>query len=246
MDEFLSLYLSLQQASALYALMLLYSGIILKIKKIRIIMKKAPFLLYLTVITFMFFTACGNRQKVCGDSEQDSLKVAEQNIGDSYQHLNVFFKVEPTDLLEMDEDSCAGGVMVNGVAVKSVYLGKNLGDVTFMIDCPKACIDYKGKVYELVSDSDMTFCSMKAWDLDGDEEKEILVHTGDLFDLFIYQIQKGKPNLCGRLWSNFGFFVKENHDIISRLGSQGEATLSRLVDGKLEIWQEDYYYPYNE
>lgn len=194
----------------------------------------------------MVFIACGNRHKVCGDSEQDSLQVDEQNTDDTYQYLNCFFEVEPTDLLEVDEDSCAGGVMVNGVAIKNDYLGKNLGEATFMIDFPKACIDYKGKVYELVSDSDMTLCSMKAWDLDGDGEKEILVHTGDLFDLFLFQIQQGKPNLCGRLVSNFGFFVKENHDIISRIGSQGEATLSRLVDGKLEIWQEDYYYPYNE
>ena len=203
-------------------------------------------LLCLAVITFMVFIACGNRQQACEESEQDSLQVEEQNTEDTYQYLNCFFKVDSTDLLEVDEDSCAGGVMVNGVAIKKVYLGKNLGDATFMIDCPKACIEYKGKAYELVSDSDMTFCSMKAWDLDGDGQKEILVHTGDLFDLYIYQIQQGKPMLCGRLSSNCGFFVKENHDIISRIGSQGEATLSRLVDGKLEIWLEDYYYPYNE
>ena len=192
----------------------------------------------------MFFIACGNRQQVCGDRGLDSLIVEEH--GDNYRHLNVFFEVDSTDLLEVDEDSCAGGVMVNGVAVKNVCLGKKLGDVTFMIGYSKACIDYKGKVYELVNDSDMTICSMKAWDLDGDGEKEILVHSGDLFDLYIYQIQKGKTKLCGRLGSNYGFFVKENHDIISRIGSQGEAILSRLVDGKLEICQEDYYYPYNE
>ena len=209
-------------------------------------MKKTPFLLCLTVITFMVFIACGNRQKECGDSGQDSVNVENQHNDKTYQHLNIFFEVDSTDLLEVDEDSCAGGVMVNGVAVKNVCLGKNSGDVTFMIDCPKACLKYKGKVYALVNDSDMTFCSMKAWDLDGDGEKEILVHTGDLFDLYIYQIQKGKTKLCGRLGSNYGFFVKENHDIISRIGSQGEAILSRLVDGKLEICQEDYYYPYNE
>lgn len=211
-----------------------------------LLMKNKFFLLCFTAITFMFFIACGNRQQACGDSGQDSVNVENQYNDETYQRLNVYFKVDSTDVLEVNEDNCAGGVMVNGVAVKNVCLGNNLGDVTFMIGCSKACIDYKGKVYELVSDSDMTLCSMKAWDLDGDGEKEILVHTGDLFDLFIYQIQKRRPTLCGRLGSNYGFFVKENHDIISRIGSQGEAILSRLVDGKLEICQEDYYYPYNE
>ena len=209
-------------------------------------MKKTTFLLYLTVIAFTVFTACGNRQQACGDKEQDSLLVEELNVGVNYQHLNIYFKVEPTDLIEFGEDSCAGGVMDKGFAFKQVCLGKNTGDATFMIGCSQACIKYKGNVYELVSDSDMTVCSMKAWDLDGDGEKEILVHTGDLFDLYIFQIQAGKPELCGRVGSNMGFFVKENHDIISRIGSQGVATLLRLVDGKLKILEEDYYYPYNE
>ncbi len=160
--------------------------------------------------------------------EKDSLCLEGVSAQDGYQYLNVFFPVDPIDLLEMDGESCKGELLEDGSVSKKIQLGKKLGK------------------YELLNDSDMTVCSMKAWDLDGDGEKEILVHTGDLFDLYIFQIQAGKPELCGRVGSNMGFFVKENHDIISRIGSQGVATLLRLVDGKLKILEEDYYYPYNE
>lgn len=202
--------------------------------------------LFLLVLEIFFFTSCSNQVKSDFTCEKDSLCLEGVSAQDGYQYLNVFFQVDPIDLLEMDGESCKGELLEDGSVSKKIQLGKKLGEANFIIKLPKVYIEHGGTKYELLNDSDMTVCSMKAWDLDGDGEKEILVHTGDLFDLYIFQIQAGKPELCGRVGSNMGFFVKENHDIISRIGSQGVATLLRLVDGKLKILEEDYYYPYNE
>lgn len=153
---------------------------------------------------------------------------------DNYEYLNSFFPVAPDDLLEFDGNRCQGGKIENGTAIRDVSLGKKLGEAVFMISTSRASLEFRGKVYELVNDPMMFVCSMKALDVDGDGEKEILLHSGDSFDLYIYQIREGKPELCGTLNSNYGFWVTDDYTMVSRIGSQGEATTGKLVNGKLE------------
>lgn len=168
------------------------------------------------------------------DSEEDS------------PSFNPFFcpDLEDCDLIEAAEENLQKSVSME------VDLGNGSGKATVLIQKDraggmKAILKSGRKTHVLYplskTDGEAYLLSVCAYDLDGDGVKELMTHNGDLFSLRIFQTDHAAPKLAGSLSCNFGFFVTDDGLIVSRLGSQGLATIARYSKGNLEIIDEEAY-----
>lgn len=159
---------------------------------------------------------------------------------------NPFFTpyMEIEDLIDAEEETLTSPI------TKDVDFGGRLGRATLTIQKDpvvglKATMKAGEKTHVLfpMDDTDGTvfFLSACAYDLDGDGQKELMVHDGDLFSLRIFQMSQSGPRYVGSLRCNWGFFVTDDRLIVSMMGSQGGATRATYAKGRLKIIDEEFY-----
>lgn len=207
-------------------------------------MKKTIFTITFGVATLCLLGACGkNSGKKVANALTTSTTTAKAESpclpfeDPSVNFVNSFFIVDTLDLVERSLDE-TGSLPTQ----REVNLGGTLGTATIAITEEMKLIFHQGgQTYELNPDqeAELSSASIKALDLDGDGLKEILVHTGDLFDLYVYGLESGSPELKGSMTMNNGFFITDDRTIVARLGTQGLCTLAHYDHGTLTVSEEE-------
>ena len=187
-----------------------------------------------------------NGYGLCSQDEIDALILDSCSdkvlFGDRYDAVDSHAGSNPfvfpkTDGLEASTDSLASFVS------KTVDLGGAIGKARIAIEnvdslglMPTLMI--KGREYPLTPHN-CIFSTISMLDLDGDGVKELLVHDGDQFSLFIYSVAKGKPEKLGIMECNNGFWLTDDGILFARLGTQGLGSMACLKDGELRILEDD-------
>lgn len=203
--------------------------------------------------------SCGNnggkRGKDCkqqvASEVPDTTNIAieeEKEVSDVPEPIfrNPFF----TPYNEIEDLVDAADETLTSPVCKGIDLGKGFGRATLSIQRDSGSklngvlkTDDRTYVLYPMSDNDGAayFLTVCAYDLDGDGLKELMVHDGDMFSLMIFRMKQSGPEYVGMMSCNWGWFITDDHLIVSFMGSQGGATLARYKNGKLDIIDETYY-----
>lgn len=192
--------------------------------------------LFLACCVATLTTSCSNANTSKSTTTEDS------TIAQKYEEitLNPFFLQDTDNLLEYANGKCVGGSFKDGIAKRTVKLNKNTSAEIRIhaTDSSMASVVINNKKYNL----DYGIVSIKAMELDGDGELELVTHNGDLFEATIYKLKGEKLVKCGLLNCNCGLWKTKYNTIVARMGETGHATISRLKDYKLyEL--ENFYIP---
>lgn len=206
-------------------------------------MKRTIFTLTFGVAALCLLGACGkNSGKMVANALAPSTTTTKAESpclpfeDPSINFANVFFIVDTLDLVERSMEE-TGSLPTQ----REVNMGGNLGTATIAIsDDIKMVFRQGDQTYELnPGPEELSSASIKALDLDGDGLKELLVHTGDLFDLYVYGLESGRPELKGSMTTNSGFFVTDDRTIVARIGSQGLCSLAYYDHGTLTVSDDE-------
>lgn len=188
------------------------------------------------------FVACkGKKEEAKVTASEPNLTSQENEVtscpslkDSTIQYVNIFFRVDTLNLVERSIDMT--GTLPT---TRQVDMGGKIGTATLRITedlMPQFCC--KGQIFDLIhSGAGEKFCQMsiKAVDLDRDGLKELLVHDGDRFNIYVYGIESGTPELKGTLGENFGFYITDDLTIIALVGSQGLGSIAHYNNGKLIV-----------
>lgn len=163
-------------------------------------------------------------------------------FGDRYDAVDLHAGKNPFVFPEIDGLEASTDSLTSYVS-KSVDLGGAVGKARIAIENVDSLglmpiLMMKGREYHLTPHN-CIFSSISLLDMDGDGVKELLVHDGDLFSLFIYSVAKGKPEKLGIMECNNGFWLTDDGILFARLGTQGLGSMACLKDGELRILEDD-------
>lgn len=173
-------------------------------------------------------------------SETDSLwQQASAQTGARTGHNSMFYCPTPIpDLIEYNLDSC----YVSTIR-KPVNFGEGLGNGELIINFenvsqPHFIVKLNGREV-LDEPRGNAESSLAAYGFDGDGQKEVFYHDGDVFNLVVYGFQGRRLEKLGSVTCNNGLIIADDGLCASRYGSQGLCDMFRIENGKMEISEDE-------